>query len=123
MKRYISDGNDRYKLLDAYAEASQNGSGGLVITPENIDDESILTYPKENIAYAILEMPIRLLREKMDVFLKRGVKFDRLNMAGGPTNSTIWVKITEKIIGFPVEVTNAEYSGAVGAAMIAGKDI
>ncbi len=116
--RYIGG----YSELTALAMASENGSGGLVIDRDRIDDPEILTYSKENIAYAIMELPARLLREKLEVFLSSGVKFDRVFMAGGPTKSDIWVSITEKILGMSVTVKDAEFAGAVGAAMIARKD-
>ncbi len=121
VKLYIGTESDKYMRLDNYAAASKNGAGGLTIDPQNIRDPEIMKYGKENIAYAILEMPARLLKEKMNVFLSSGVAFDRLVMAGGPTKSDIWVSITERIIGLPITVSNAEYSGAVGAAMIANK--
>ncbi len=111
-----------YSELDRYAEMSENGSGGLVIDPNNIDNIDILSYPKENIAYAIMEMPARLLREKLEVFLASGVQFERVSMAGGPTKSRLWTSIVERILGMSVSVSNAEFSGAVGAAMIARKD-
>ncbi len=118
VSRYIGS----YLELDELAKASKNGSGGLVIDREHIDDPEISTYSKENIAYAIMELPARLLREKLDVFLKSGVKFDSVFMAGGPTKSDIWVSITEHILGLSVTVKDAEFSGAVGAAMIARKE-
>ncbi len=121
VEMYIGTGKDKYRRLDDYALRAENGAGGLEIDPNDIENEKIRTYPIENIAYAILEMPARLLKEKMDAFLSRGVTFDRLYMAGGPTKSPIWVSITEKIIGLPITVSNAEFAGAVGAAMIASK--
>ncbi len=111
-----------YDALTELACASQNGSGGLVIDPNDICAPEILTYSKENIAYAIMEMPARLLREKLEVFLSSGVKFDKVYMAGGPTKSEIWIKIAERILGMSVTISNAEFSGAVGASMIARKD-
>ncbi len=119
--RYISTESDKYAKLTEYAKRSENGSGGLSIDPSDIENARISDYSKENIAYAIMEMPARLLREKLDVFLKSGVKFERVYMAGGPTKSDIWVSVTEKILGMSVTVSNAEYSGAVGAGMLARK--
>ncbi len=111
-----------YDKLTELAEASGNGSGGLVIDQNSIDAPEILSYSKENIAYAIMEMPARLLREKLEIFLASGVRFEHVSMAGGPTKSEIWISIVERILGMSVSVSNAEYSGAVGAAMIARKD-
>ncbi len=108
-----------YTELTDYARASTNGAGGLVIDPTAIDAPEIATYSKENIAYAIMEMPARLLREKLEVFLQSGVTFKHVYMAGGPTRSDIWIAITEKLLGMSVTVSNAEYSGAVGAAVLA----
>ncbi len=111
-----------YDKLTELATASTDGAGGLVIDPTRINAPEILTYSKENIAYAIMEMPARLLREKLEVFLSSGVKFERVFMAGGPTKSDIWVSVVERILGMSVTVKDAEYSGAVGAAMISRKD-
>ncbi len=111
-----------YAELTELAAASKNGSGGLVIDRDRIDAPEILTYSKENIAYAIMELPARLLREKLGGFLSSGVKFEQVYMAGGPTKSDIWVSITERILGMSVTVKDAEFAGAVGAAIIARKD-
>ncbi len=121
VEKYISTNKDKYKKLDDYAAASNNGAGGLKIDPENTDDPKIAEYPIENIAYAIMELPAHLLREQLEAFVSRGVSFSRIYMAGGPTKSAIWVKIAERTLGLEVTVSNAEYSGAVGAAMIAKK--
>ncbi len=112
-----------YDKLTELAMASKNGSGGLVIDRDRIDDPEILTYSKENIAYAIMELPASLLRQKLEVFLSGGVRFEQVYMAGGPTRSNIWVSITERILGMSVIVKDAEFSGAVGAAIIARKEL
>ncbi len=119
VEKYIGS----YDKLTELATTSENGSGGLYIDPVNIDDPAISTFSKANIAYAIMEMPARLLREKLEIFLASGVKFSHVCMAGGPTKSEIWISIVEKILDMSVSVSNAEYSGAVGASMLARKDI
>ena len=50
---------------------------------------------------------------------KCGLKAQNVVMAGGPTKSKLWLKIMADILGKEITVTDGEYSGAVGAAMIA----
>ncbi len=118
VETHFGTGNDKYDQLEAYALRAQNGAGGLILTRENYA-EATAGFSKENIAYAIMEMPARLLMESLSDFLSRGIRIGKIIMAGGPTKIPLWVSITEKIIGAPITVSNAEYSGAVGAAMVA----
>ncbi len=120
VETHFGKGNDKYDKLAEYAARSQNGAGDLVITP-GMPTEAIAPFSKENIAYAIMEMPARLLMESLSDFLSRGIKISRIIMAGGPTKIPLWVSVTESIIGGHITVLSAEYSGAVGAAMIAAK--
>ncbi len=121
INKYISADSNKYAKLTEYAENSKNGSNGLILNPQDIDNAEILNFSKENIAYAIMEMPARLLKEKLNIFMNSGLEFDKVYMAGGPTKSDIWVSTTENIINLPINVSDAEYSGAVGAGMLARK--
>ncbi|NLB80964.1 MAG: hypothetical protein GX800_05010 [Clostridiaceae bacterium] len=41
-------------------------------------------------------------------------------MAGGPTESEVWVNSIEHILGIPIKVIDGAYAGAAGAAAVAG---
>ncbi|MDO4618835.1 MAG: FGGY family carbohydrate kinase [Clostridia bacterium] len=119
IEKFISSESDRFIKLADYAKESENGSGGLILSSDKEPD--ISGYTKGNIACAIMEMPARLLKEQLKVFMAKGIKFKKVYMAGGPTKSDIWVKITEQVLGMSASISNAEFSGAVGSAMLARK--
>ncbi len=120
VETYFGPGEDKYDQLAAHAARATSGAGGLVLRPDT-PAEVIASFPKESIARAIMEMPARLLMESLSDFLSHGIRMGRIIMAGGPTRIPLWVAITEQIIGASITVMSAEYSGAVGAAIIARK--
>jgi sugar (pentulose or hexulose) kinase len=55
------------------------------------------------------------------VFLEdRGYRFDRILMAGGPASSRTWARILAAVLGRKIELAAGQYTGAIGAAIIAG---
>ena len=74
-------------------------------------------YKKKNIARALMEGAADLLKVKLDYLKTLGMEFNSVKMAGGPSQSRIWVDIIRYTIEKPVEVTYGVDSGAVGAAM------
>ena len=108
---------DKIKLFNEYAEKAERGAGGLKINPLTDAEKDFSAYKKENIARAVMEGAANLLEEKLDFLQTLGIDFNSVKMAGGPSQSKIWVDIIRYTINKPVEVTYGVDSGAVGAAI------
>jgi len=122
VERYISCGADAFRKLSELAKRCPSGAGGLYINPqEEPDDQKILSYPKENIARAIMEGTVCLLKERMDKLAQYGISAKSAVMVGGPSEDPFWAELIEKICGISVKVKHGAFAGAMGAAMLAGK--
>ena len=108
---------DKIRLFNEYSERAEKGAGGLKINPVTDAEKDFSGYKKENIARALMEGAANLLKEKLDYLKTLGIEFNSVKMAGGPSQSKIWVEIIRYTINKPVEVTYGVDSGAVGAAM------
>ena len=116
VNEYISDGEDKFCLLDELASSANRGADGLSFNPmEKIPDLS--GYEKKNIARALMEGIANALIARMGGI----VKIERITMCGGPSTSPVWRSVLADIFGVPVNVTYGPHSGAVGAAMYALK--
>ncbi|NLC45171.1 MAG: hypothetical protein GX783_12935 [Clostridiales bacterium] len=119
--RYISDASDRYKEFDRLSMDALPGAGGLFINPFsnelNIDENR---YTKSNIARAIMEGTVYLLKAKVDTLRKAGMPIYSLTMVGGPSDTYPWPQILCDILGIQLSIVNGSNAGAVGAAILAG---
>lgn len=52
--------------------------------------------------------------------LRTGFEFGRVRLTGGGSKSGLWSQMLADAVDFPVEVTDAEEAGALGAALLAG---
>lgn len=119
--RYIDDSNQAYQILSALAAKGQPGANGLCINPtEEPDDERILQFSKVDIARAIMEGTVGLLKNKLDILAEKGITAKSAVMVGGPSEDPMWIALIEEICGICVRVVHGAYAGAVGAAVIAG---
>ena len=119
--RYIDDSAQAFRILSSLAEHSPFGANGLCIDPtKEPDDEWILQFSKADIARAIMEGTVGLLKDKLDFLAKKGVSANSAVMVGGPSEDPMWRFLIEKICGLSVRVVHGSYAGAVGAAVIAG---
>lgn len=119
VNRYIDSGENAYKTLSSLAQ--QNTANGLFINiTDEPDDSKIKGFTKGNIARAIMESAVRILKEKISVFESVGIKTNTAVMVGGPSENPVWRKIIQKICGISVNVKHGAFAGAVGAAAIAG---
>ncbi|MBQ5777666.1 MAG: hypothetical protein IIV97_02475 [Oscillospiraceae bacterium] len=124
VNRYIDDSDRAFDILGDLAKVCGAGAGGLQINPtEEPDDERILKYPKENIARAIMEGTVRLLKAKLDTLSANGISANEAIMVGGPSENPVWTGIIEQICGISVRVLHGASAGAVGAAILAGKGV
>lgn len=124
--RYIDTSEDAFKKLSTLCAASTSGANGLTINPlDEPDDTHITSFPKEDIARAIMEGTVLLLKEKMETLKKHDITAKSAVMVGGPSEDPMWVSLIEEICGVSVRVVHGSFAGAVGAAVIAGerKDI
>ena len=120
-EKYIDATSDKYKISSDLASKSVPGANGLSINlVEEPDDSIICNYKKEDIARAIMECSVRLLKEKIDDVKSLGVVTKSAIMVGGPSSDPMYHKIIEQMCGIKVNVVHGENAGAVGAAKIAG---
>ena len=107
---------DKIKLFNQYSKMAEVGAGGLKINPATDSDKDFSGYSKENISRAVMEGAAYLLKEKLEYLKQLGITFESVKMAGGPSQSEIWVDIIRYVIDKPVQVVYGVDSGAVGAA-------
>ncbi len=121
IKRYIDDSENRFNVLTELAQKSTMGANGLIIClNDEPDDEKINAFSKEDIARAIMEGAVILLKEKLDILKAIGISPKNAVMVGGPSKNPMYLKIIEEICGIKVRVIHGVNAGAVGAAMLAG---
>lgn len=110
---------DPFRTLSALAE--KGAPGKLQIDPTDPPKtEEVAAYPKEDVARAIMEGTVRLLKNQMDDLAQQGISAKSAVMVGGPSEDPLWVALIEEICGISVKVVHGAYAGAVGAATIAG---
>lgn len=107
---------DKVRYFNEYASLANRGADGLRINPITDVDKDFSEYSKENIARALMEGAAYLLKERLDSLKQLGIEFTSVKMAGGPSQSKLWVEIISYIIDKPIEVIYGVDSGAVGAA-------
>lgn len=118
---YIDDSENAFNMLSEYASKSVAGANGLTLCPtEEPCNEEILKYPKEDIARAIMEGTVKLLKEKLDSLKEVGIKTDSAVMVGGPSEDPMWISLISEMCGMKVEPAFGAHTGAVGAAILAG---
>ena len=121
VERYIDDSSDAFLTLSKLCAESKPGANGLCISPlEEPDDERILKYPKQDIARAIMEGTILLLKDRLELLREKGFIADSAVMVGGPSEDPMWRQLIEEMCGISVKVVHAAFAGAVGAAVLAG---
>lgn len=121
VSKYIDDGKDAFSILSSLAKKAEKGAGGLKINPKDEpDDAKILKYSKENIARAIMEGTVTLLKDRLDTLKDKGISATEGIMVGGPSEDPFWIELIEEMIGIKLKVIHGQYAGAVGAATMAG---
>lgn len=121
VNRYIDTSENAYHILSDLAAKSVSGANGLCICPvEEPNDDKVAGCSTEDIARAIMEGTVRLLKKKLDELAERNMKAASAVMVGGPSVDPMWHKLIEEICGVKVRVLHGAHAGAVGAAMLAG---
>ena len=117
---WISDAKERYSIFDKLASQSDPGAGGLFINPLASDTCDLSCYEKKYIARAIMESVVFLLKLKINALSDNGIDIKSITMVGGPSESNTWPQIVSDVLGVDINSSHGAYSGAVGAAAIAG---
>lgn len=118
ISKYISTESNRYEIYNDLAILSPKGANGLVINVLEDLDKDFSSYEKCDIARALMESTGNLLKQKLDELAKNGITFNKVYMAGGPTQDKNWVSVLEEVINLPITVTYGVNSGAVGSAKL-----
>ena len=121
VERYIGNGKEAYNIMSDLASKSTPGAGGLVLNlRDEPDDDRIKKYSKEDIARAIMEGMVNLLKEQLARVEKMGIKPKSAVMVGGPSVDPAWAELIEEMCSVKVCTSHGANAGAVGAAMLAG---
>lgn len=121
VNRYIDQSDEAFNKLSQLAKESVPGANGLCVNPlEEPDDAKLLAFAKEDIARAIMEGTVTLLKERLDILASKGISATSAVMVGGPSEDPYWIELIQIICGIDVRVVHGQFAGAVGAAIIAG---
>lgn len=119
--RYIDDSDEAYSILASLASNCPSGAGGLQLCPlDTPDDDKVKGYSREEIARAIMEGSVRVLKKQLDRAEAVGIHAHSAVMVGGPSENPLWTEIIEDICGLSVRISRGAHAGAVGAAVLAG---
>ncbi len=120
----LGDSAEPFTMLSSLASKAAPGASGLRIDPTNPPKaEQISSFAKENVARAIMEGTVRLLKIRMDALAEQGITAKTAAMVGGPSEDPMWVRLIEEACNISVKVVHGAYAGAVGAAKIAGEKL
>ena len=114
-------GSMSYKEMDALAENSAPGAGGVVFESDLSSGGAIrgltLSTTSADIVYALYEGVSRDIAKAVESL--GGA--DRLKVFGGGAKSDIWCRILARIANIPVEVLDTAETASLGAAMLASE--
>ena len=118
--KYICQGNEMFRELSLLSMQSCKGANGAIIDIYDEPDDGIKQYPLCDIARAIMEGTARHLLVQIEKLKKDGITFNSAVMVGGPSEDSIWRMVLEDITGICIKSGRGSYSGATGAAIMAG---
>ena len=121
VSRYIDSSEKAFITLSSLAREAEPGAGGLTLNiTEAPSDEKVGGYEKKNIARAIMEGVVNLLKAKIELLRESGIAATEAIMVGGPSEDPMWRQLISEMCGLPVSSAHGQSAGAVGAAMMAG---
>lgn len=119
--RYIDASDQAYSKLSELARQSVPGANGLQIDLlSEPDDGKLASCSKADVARAIMEGAVRLLKERLDTLAQHGITAKHAVMVGGPSADPYWMELIGQMCHLEVKVVHGAFAGAVGAAVIAG---
>ena len=118
--RYHYLGDISHKEYDDLAKSAPLGCNGLRFN--FTDDDFVIDnkFTKSDIARAIIEAAALILKENLNTLEQCGLRAEKVTMIGGISNSDVCVGIVSEILERPVNVSNGQAAGAMGAAMLSG---
>jgi xylulokinase len=130
-------GGESLATLDAEAEASGPGAGGVVALPYMLGEKTPIHDPDARGAFvgmtlatergdlfrAVLEGIAFGFRHHLDVFAELGQVPDRVRVANGGAQSRVWKQVTADVLGYPLETLTSHPGSALGAAFAAGMGV
>jgi len=121
IRRYLSDGPDRYHEFNRLAASARPGAGGLILDPSRQDGfDNREGYGKADIARALMEGTAYLLKRELNRLGAAGISFASAALVGGPSETQPWPQIVADVLGMEVRTVNGSCAGAAGAAIVAG---
>ncbi len=119
--RYIDDTENAFAILSDLAQKCTSGAGGLTLKLyDEPDDNKTKGFTKEQIARAIMEGMVNLLKERLDCLKGLGIEIKTAVMVGGPSVDPVWRDLISQICSITVKSSYGANAGAVGAAILAG---
>lgn len=128
-----------FQIMDCRAEAAAPGSGGLIYLPYLSGERGPLwnSYArgmfiglslrsnKADMIRSVLEGTSFAVRHIMEENLRLGGRIDAVRVAGGGSESKIWMKIQSAVLNRPVEILDSRGvdQATLGDALLAGKAI
>jgi xylulokinase len=120
--------------LDAEAEATGPGAGGIVALPYFLGEKTPINDPEARGVFAglhlghtrghlfraVLEGTAYGFRHHLEVFAERGQTPRRVRVTNGGANSRLWTQVVADITGYALEKVEAAGGSALGAAFTAG---
>ena len=127
-------GDASLEQLDAEAEASGPGAGGLVALPYMLGEKTPINDPAARGAFiglslssrrgdlfrAVLESIAFGFRHHLDIFAELGLRPRRVRVTNGGARSRLWTQVTADIIGLPLEKLRSHPGSSLGVAFAAG---
>ncbi|MBQ7248206.1 MAG: hypothetical protein IJS22_08985 [Lachnospiraceae bacterium] len=121
MKAYIDGTGSDFTMLTELARRSRPGARGLRLDLNADPGKRVLIASHVyDIARAIMEGAVHLLKDRLDALALYGLRADKAVMAGGPSGDPFWIELIEQICGVKVTAASGAFTGAAGAAVIAG---
>ena len=120
------DGTDKYGFFSRAAEKADPGAGGLVLNMMDPEDARQHVgrirsgFPVADIARAIMESAVFEAMHRIIELEDKGLVAGNIFMVGGPTESTVWVRVLADALGRDINLVNGRGAGAFGAAVLAG---
>jgi xylulokinase len=134
-RRAARPGTTAYELMNAEAEESVPGCGGLIFLPYLMGERSprwnpdargafvglTVRHGRGEILRAVLEGVTMNLRVILDAFRAQGTDIQAMRLIGGGARGRLWNQIMADVYGMPVHrLTILEEATSMGAALIGG---
>lgn len=120
------DPSRKYEIFNAAAQAAPPGADGLFVDVYP-GRRGFLQEPaaaaagsgREQLARALMEGAAFEMRRQMEGLGAAGLRFRRIAMVGGPTESAVWPRLLAQVTGMDLTLINGQTAGAVGAGILA----